>query len=169
MWTLRFHPLKTSSKKHTTMAITLCSLVQISIPLSSVNVQVPSLMSSSTSSTRICLHLRGHNTHFCNFSTWFVLASFGGLAFTVRSIALPCKNAVLTSVELNIYFFDAIIGQARRRLSLEHVRLCVLEFCSSSKSLGRNIVLMAFSLSTNISLITHLGEMQSWPWSCASL
>ena len=81
----------------------------------------------------------------------------------MRSIALPCKNAVLTSVELNIYFFDAFIGQARRRLSLEHVRLCVLEFCSSSKSLGRNIVLMAFSLSTNISLITHLGEMQSWP------
>ena len=81
----------------------------------------------------------------------------------MRSITLPCKNAVVTSVELNIYFFDAIIGKARRRLSLEHVRLSVLEFCSSSKSLARNIVLMAFSLSTNISLITHLREIQSWP------
>ena len=143
------------------MPITLCSLVQISIPLSSVTSKVPSLMNLLASARP--------QSSFLQFLYWFVLASFGGLACTVRSIALPCKNAVVTSVELNIYFFDAIIGKARRRLSLEHIRLSVLEFCSSSKSLAHNLVFMAFSLSTNISLINHLREIQSWPWSGISL
>ena len=104
-------------------------------------------------------------THFCNFHTWLVLASFRGLTYTVRSIALPCKNAVLTSNEFNVHLLDAIIEQVKWSPSLEHVALSVLKFCSSLNPLAHNIALIHFSLSTNFSLITHLREMQSWFWS----
>ena len=93
-----FPPQSTSSTKHATMPIALCSLAEMNIPLSSVDGKVPSLTSSS-------FHFKYQNllasvrpyTHFCNFHTSLVLASFGGLTYTLRYIALRCKNAVLTS------------------------------------------------------------------------
>ena len=125
------------------MPIALCSLAQMNISLSSTEVKTPSLMSSSFNFKYQNLVASASSyTHFCNFHTSLVLASFGGLTYTVRSIALPCENAVLKCDEFNVHLFQAIIEQVRRRPSLEHVGRSVLKFCSSSKPLAHNLALI---------------------------
>ena len=143
--------------KHARKPIALCSLVQMNASLSSVSGKAPSLTSSS-------FNFRYQNlivsaslyTFFRNFCIWFILASIGGLTYTVCFITLPCKNAVLASNEFNTHLLDAIIEQVRWRPSLEHVGLSVLKFCSSSKPLAHNHALIIFLLSTNFSVITLL-------------
>ena len=156
-----FAPQSTSLTKHVIMPIALCSLAKMNIPLLSVAGKDPSLMSSSFNFKyqNLLASARPYR-HFCSFCTWLVLASFGGLTYTVRYIALPCKNADLTSNKFNVHLFDAIIEQVRQKPCLEHVGLSVLKFCSSLKPLAHNLALINFSLSTNFSLITHLREIQ---------
>ena len=125
------------------MPIALCSLAQMNISLPSTKVKTPSLMSSSFNFKYQNLVASASSyTHFCNFHTSLVLASFGGLTYTVRSVALPCENAVLKCDEFNVHFFHAIIEQVRPRPSLEHVGRSVLKFCSSSKPLAHNLALI---------------------------
>ena len=135
----------------------------MNIPLPSVEIKAPSLIRSSFNFKyqNLVASARSY-IHFCNFHTSLVLAFFGGLTYTVRSIALTCENGVLISKEFNVHFFHVIIEQGRSRPSLEHVGLSVLKFHSSSKSLAHNLALVNFSLSTSFSLITHLSEMQFW-------
>ena len=164
-----FPPQRTSSTKHKAMPIALCSIVQVNIPLSSVDGKAPSLMNSSFNfryqnlrvSARRCMH-------FCKIHTWFGLASFWGLADTVRSVTLPCTNPILTSNEFNVHLFDTIIEQVKQNPSLEQTGLSVRKFCASLKPLAHNLALINFPRSTNISLITHLTGKQSWPWSGTS-
>ena len=125
------------------MPIALCPLAQMNISLSNAEVKTPSLMSSSFNFKYQNLVASASSyTHFCNFHTSLVLASFGGLTYTVRSIALPCENAVLKCDEFNVHFFHAIIEQVRPRPSLEHVGRSVPKFCSSSKPLAHNLALI---------------------------
>ena len=117
-----FPSQKLLSTKHVGMLTALYSLVQMNIPLSSVDGNTPSLMSSSfISKYQNFLASASPYMRSCNFYTWYVLAYFEGLAHTVHSIALPCKNAVLTSNEFYVHLFDVVIEQVRWCSSLEHV------------------------------------------------
>ena len=107
------------------MPIALCPLAQMNISLSNAEVKTPSLMSSSFNFKyqNLVVSASSH-TYFCSFHTSLLLASFGGLTYTVRSIALLCENVVLISHKFNVHFFHAIIEQVRRRPSVTRWTAC---------------------------------------------
>ena len=119
------------------MPIALCSLSQMNIPLSSVEGKAPNFIRSSFNfkyQTMLACICEAIYT-FLQFPYLTCIGFFRDLTYTVRSIALPCKNAVLTSTEFNVHLLDGIIEQVKWSPSLDHVALSVLKFCSSSNLL----------------------------------
>ena len=76
----------------------------------------------------------------------------------MHSISLPCRNAVLTSIELKCQEKDEIIADANLILILEKAGESVRKSWFSSKPHAYNLALVETTLSIIFGVRTHLTD-----------
>ena len=106
-------------------------------------------------------------THFWSFQILLVLASFGGRKWTVLSIWLPWRKAVLTSIAWTFHLFQAI------KTNIDWTPNCKQHGESVgnsfiSKPRAQSLAFVTFSLFLILWLKTHLTEMHDSPVSSSS-
>ena len=100
--------------------------------------------------------------HFFKRQICVLFASFGGRTWIVRSSCFHCKKAVLTSIDLNFHFLEAINARDVLSPSREQVGLSVLKCLSSSNPRAHNRAFTVVLPSTTLSEMTHRTDMQDW-------
>ena len=100
--------------------------------------------------------------HQLSFHSLLVWTSLRGFMTTVLSIFFPWKNAVLMSIALKFYLFDAIRLIATRMLSLEQVGDSVLKLSTSWNPIAHSLAFVEHFLSTSFCLRTQRTDIVSW-------